>query len=406
MECQLQIHRVAVTDDSHAVIFIHGVNGHWDATWRNPKTRLFWPEEMSRATGYSTFSIQYDANTSWNGTTMPLQERAASILEYLHTEPELANKDLAIVSHSFGGLVAKQMVRHARDNGRYSTLLRRLAAIVFAGTPHGGSALGTYLYRLRWATGATVTAENLRQAEPQLMDLNSWYRNFEDAPRSRVLYETRRTRVGRMRWATVVDRQSSDPGLKGVVVTAVDADHLELSRPSTRDAAQFRATDDFLREVFYVPAALSRLPRQAAAVCYRADAAGLQFLLVKTTGGRWTFPKGGIEKDLSPSQSAAGEAIEEGGVRGIIDPEPLTHYLHAKQEWSRDPRKIQEFCVSAFLLKVTEPNAGEPEEKRDPIWVSPEVAKQRLSERRDSDYELELRRVIDAAVARIGTISP
>lgn len=396
------LHPVRETTDSRVVIFIHGVNGHWKQTWLNSRTGFFWPEELSKATGYSTYSLQYDANTNWYGTTMSLQERAASVLDYLQLTPALAGKDLAIVSHSFGGLVSKQIVRRAHDiGGRYERWLRQLGGILFVGTPHGGSSLATYLSLLGSITGATVTVENLRHAEPLLIDLNLWFRNFEDAPRCGVVYEKRSTKVGWFRSATVVDALSSDPGIKGVQPIPVDADHFELCRPGSRGAAQFLAAEDFLRETFAVPARLSRLPRQVAAVCYRSGSNGPEFILVRTTGERRTFPKGGIEPQQPLSESAAAEALQEGGVRGVIESEPFTHYLHAKQEWSDDPRDIKEYCVTAFLLNVTDAAAARPEKNRDPIWVSPEDARLRLSEGRHPEYQAELRRVVDEAVARL-----
>ena len=44
---------------------------------------------------------------------------------------------------------------------------------------------------------------------------------------------------------------------------------------------------------------------QVAAVCYRFGERGLEFLLVQTRGGRWTFPKGGAEPGLTHAQAAA-----------------------------------------------------------------------------------------------------
>src|SRR5207244_2308926 len=39
--------------------------------------------------------------------------------------------------------------------------------------------------------------------------------------------------------------------------------------------------------------------QQVAAVCYRIRGSGIEFLLVQTRGGRWTFPKGGVEPGLT-----------------------------------------------------------------------------------------------------------
>src|SRR5215470_13183079 len=56
-----------------------------------------------------------------------------------------------------------------------------------------------------------------------------------------------------------------------------------------------------------------------AAVCFRLLSTGVEFLLVRTRRGRWTFPKGGTQAGFSHAQSAALEAFEEAGVHGRIE---------------------------------------------------------------------------------------
>ena len=58
---------------------------------------------------------------------------------------------------------------------------------------------------------------------------------------------------------------------------------------------------------------------QVAAVCYQISKGGLEFLLVRTRNGRWTFPKGSVESGLTHAQAAALEAFEEAGVHGRIE---------------------------------------------------------------------------------------
>src|SRR5512135_46693 len=70
---------------------------------------------------------------------------------------------------------------------------------------------------------------------------------------------------------------------------------------------------------------------QVAAVCYRVGRKGVEFLLVETRGGRWTFPKGGAEPGLTHAQSAALEAFEEAGVHGRIEETAFTQYVRPKR---------------------------------------------------------------------------
>jgi 8-oxo-dGTP pyrophosphatase MutT (NUDIX family) len=142
------------------------------------------------------------------------------------------------------------------------------------------------------------------------------------------------------------------------------------------------------------------LPLQVAAVCYRKSGAGVEFLLVNTTGGnKWTFPKGCTDARLSHSQAAEREAAEEAGALGTIDPRHFHLYIHSKGVFWQ-PGGVQEFVVKAFLMEVHDlRRADEPQRK--PTWFSPEEARQRLSKGREVKYARELEAVIDRALERI-----
>src|SRR5207253_6636763 len=107
------------------------------------------------------------------------------------------------------------------------------------------------------------------------------------------------------------------------------------------------------------------LPLQVAAVCYRKCGASFEFLLVNTTSGdRWIFPKGATARQLSHSQAAEREALEEAGAVGVIEPQHFHLYLQPKGV-SRLRNGIQEFVVKAFLLQVSHTRPPQ-EQKRNP----------------------------------------
>src|SRR5882672_11951531 len=87
---------------------------------------------------------------------------------------------------------------------------------------------------------------------------------------------------------------------------------------------------------------------QVAAVCYRVRGSTIEFLLVQTRGGRWTFPKGGTEPGLTHAQAAAMEAFEEAGVHGRIEEVAFTTYVRRKR--GSDP--AVETAVNAHLCEV------------------------------------------------------
>jgi len=138
---------------------------------------------------------------------------------------------------------------------------------------------------------------------------------------------------------------------------------------------------------------------QVAAICYRLGKRGIEFLLVRTRGGRWTFPKGSVESGLTHAQAAALEAFEEAGVHGRIEEAAFARYVRVKPGRDRVSDDI-EIIIDAHLCEVS--RLAVPEEKdRDPTWFSAEKAKRRLREERAEGYGDDLARIVDRAVARI-----
>jgi 8-oxo-dGTP pyrophosphatase MutT (NUDIX family) len=155
---------------------------------------------------------------------------------------------------------------------------------------------------------------------------------------------------------------------------------------------------------FIPPSQLRQMRRrdQVAAVCYRIRNRKIEFLLVQTRGGRWTFPKGGTEAGLTAAQAAALEAFEEAGVHGRIEEACFARYVRQKRR-SRDSR-ARDVVVSAHLCEVLW--LGPPEESgRNPSWFPSEKAKRRLREDRSGSDGEEFARVVDRAVARIQRMS-
>jgi len=138
-------------------------------------------------------------------------------------------------------------------------------------------------------------------------------------------------------------------------------------------------------------------PVQVAAVCYRHEAGSTEFLLVRTSSGRWTFPKGRLEDGLSLAEVAALEAFEEGGVEGKVHPRPVGKYLHRKESLRGASKDV---TVLAFILEVKR-CALPAESHRTPRWFSATEAKLRLANRRPEKYLRGMERVFDSALQQI-----
>ncbi|HEY6305127.1 MAG TPA: NUDIX domain-containing protein [Candidatus Angelobacter sp.] len=136
-----------------------------------------------------------------------------------------------------------------------------------------------------------------------------------------------------------------------------------------------------------------------AAVCYRVRGLSLEFLLVNTSAGKWTFPKGRIDPTLSGSESAEREALEEAGARGQIESMHFGWYMDTKRALGHESR-VREILVAAYLLDVRSTAAPE-ESGRNPTWFTPEDAKRKLGERRAPQYSSQLASLVDAVVRRV-----
>jgi len=134
--------------------------------------------------------------------------------------------------------------------------------------------------------------------------------------------------------------------------------------------------------------------QQVAAVCYRVRSGDIDFLLVRTRNGRWTFPKGGVKPGLTYAQSAAQEAEEEAGVHGRIDETAFSWYVRRTRANPDEPP------VRAYLCEVSR-LVPAPEANRRPTWFSWEKTKDRLRSGRTSAEAAEFARVVDRAAERL-----
>jgi 8-oxo-dGTP pyrophosphatase MutT (NUDIX family) len=137
------------------------------------------------------------------------------------------------------------------------------------------------------------------------------------------------------------------------------------------------------------------LPVQVAAVCCRLTGSTAEFLLVHTSSGRWTFPKGHLHPKISASESAAREAWEEAGATGRIEERHFGAYLDNKRGLGRETgtRWVR---IMAFLFEVH--STVPPKDRgRHPNWFSVRDAKRQLAQGRSAESARQIARIIDSA---------
>ena len=132
---------------------------------------------------------------------------------------------------------------------------------------------------------------------------------------------------------------------------------------------------------------------QYAALPYRKRADGFDVLLITSRDtGRWIIPKGWPIVGLSPSQTAAREALEEAGITGRIGSERIGTYHYDKGRADDTSTRCE---VDVFALEVVDQLDSWPEQhQRRREWLGLEEASERVA-------ETELRALIRNLAARL-----
>jgi hypothetical protein len=219
------------------LIFVHGLDGDPSTTWCHNQNEPanswpFWIAEDLPST--AVWTLGYEASASdWLGHSMPLVHRAGNVLTAFESEG-VGTRPVLFICHSLGGLLIKQALRHAEGYGvpEWKGFLQKTNGIIFLATPHAGSHLADYLDRLRIIFRPSASIQDLRKNSPALEDLNIWFRNFVSQSDLYTLsyFETRTTKG-----VHVVDHASADIGLAGRIPRAVDADHIQICKPTSKD---------------------------------------------------------------------------------------------------------------------------------------------------------------------------
>ena len=116
------------------------------------------------------------------------------------------------------------------------------------------------------------------------------------------------------------------------------------------------------------------LVEQSGVIPYRIMDGKMEVMLITSSGSkRWVIPKGLIEPNMTPEDSAAKEAWEEAGVLGQVFPDLMGTYEYYKSGCT--------WQVDVFLLQVETVMENWPEAyKRKRQWVSIPKAIKRVDE--------------------------
>ncbi len=177
---------------------------------------------------------------------MPMEDRAVNLMAQLLNQ-NIGQRPLCFITHSMGGLLAKEILLHAAE-GRteYAVFATAARGVVFLGTPHTGSGLTKVVDALAGIYRATDAVQDLRANGAHLRHLNDRYRDWavESGIRHAVFFETHPTKGFR-----VVDQASANPGLPNIRPVPVDADHIDICKPTDRDSLVYGQVKRFIKGI-------------------------------------------------------------------------------------------------------------------------------------------------------------
>eukprot|EP00250_Pteridium_aquilinum_P020076 c24692_g1_i1 orf=82-3981(+) len=260
------------------VVFVHGLCGGPFKTWRitDDKTSstgkaglvekidadsgrqgTCWPKEWlsNDIPACRLLTVKYKTNLSqWSGTTLPLQEVSAMLLEQL-LAAGVGERPVVFITHSMGGLVVKQMLMQAWQDKKCSHMVKNTAGIVFYSCPHFGSKLADVPWRLGLVLRPAPSIGELRCGSARLEELNQFIRSLHKGGLEILSFsETKVTPLveGYGGWALrmeVVPIESAYPGF-GELVVLDGTDHVNSCKPFNRDDIAYTQTLQLLQKIF------------------------------------------------------------------------------------------------------------------------------------------------------------
>lgn len=285
-------HHGAKRATSMDVVFIHGLGGDLDTTWRHSPT-AWWPQWVADDHPHvQVWCLGYPAKIGHlvqlgDSTQLDSKQLAVALGGRMRNKcPGIGSRPCIFVCHSLGGLIAKQILHESSGRTDWDAFGHaNVGGVMFLGTPHRGSAVANVLQTLdgikhvslkvlsavlplsaAWLAGSVLTTtkllDELQEDNRSLQWLNEWFCGYhvercQQGDFKVCSYaETKPMQVAGMSTHIVVDRDSANPNVRPradappiPVHDVPGADHTTLVKPSTRDSAVPEALRKLIEEV-------------------------------------------------------------------------------------------------------------------------------------------------------------
>ncbi|KAK8125808.1 uncharacterized protein PG998_001567 [Apiospora kogelbergensis] len=255
------------------VVLVHGLNGEPQRTW-TAKNDVFWPTDLlpqslrsTRANilvyGYNAdvYSKKHGVNPSDNFIYMHAQTLVTSLTHYRKDEQSSRNP-IIWVCHSLGGILVKRALLYSNDlrasqHEDYRQIFVSTFGIIFLGTPHVGSDMGSWAVMLQGMSDAvvpkafwhseSVLLKTLKRDNETLQNINSHFLDIYQRFKILMAHENHKTDLKGTKML-VVDAQSASPQLPGVTYFAIEATHSGMCKFDSRNAPGYRTVAITIKE--------------------------------------------------------------------------------------------------------------------------------------------------------------
>jgi hypothetical protein len=229
------------------VVFVHGLMGHHQGTWRSVDATMNWPLSLATRHRVNVYSLEYPA---------PIRNIGPGRYDFLETRNQvlqelefrgIGRKPFVFVCHSLGGIMVKSLLRRVYDRGRADRFLRNCAGIAFVAVPHRGATVASFLNRLQAVYSTSSLVEMLQADCTYLEDVNEWFVSHFAELELRAISFAEAARVNGL--LPVVSKASASIDLPGSDVIEVAADHIVICKPQSEEDLVYRRVELFCEDL-------------------------------------------------------------------------------------------------------------------------------------------------------------
>ena len=135
-------HYVRGPERHSVIVFVHGLWGSAQSTWRNHKTRAYWPDLICNDPNFNEFDVYVvDYRTPKLINAPTIEEVAIQTSEEFNTQEFWSRYPrIFFIAHSLGGIITRRFLTK-RANDASVAAIGQVKSVLFFSTPTHGSGL-------------------------------------------------------------------------------------------------------------------------------------------------------------------------------------------------------------------------------------------------------------------------